>query len=624
MILSRISAYVWKNWFLIGACLFLCAAYYYSFVDRAVVDLSITVEKRTFFRLYWAASDQEFSEARQVRVLVNPDRRDYRFYLTDLGGIDRLRVDPHDFKGKSTIHRLVFSQKGWKPIDIGSNEDGFSSLQPLSQVAVSALQEDGLHTVSSGNDPNYLYLPVLEPVVFGWPGEICRLLAMFLLLYGGSLLAGRLFPKMRYVPVFLAVAVGLTLTMAVISAKDVHPDETVHIEASRYYVDHWLPPVVDSDEIRNSYSRYGVSRLNGLEPYYLLAGKFGTLLEALQLPSYLSFRLFNVALLCALFLLSVRYAGMRVMAAVLLISPQLWYVFGYCNSDAFAVFVGIIACWQVADPASVVNRYLDGEDEHRWLAMLLAAALIGMLLVIKKNFLPLTPFLLVMVLIRIFRREDKALIVQSLSRLAVPCLIGLTLVGGRLAADWWVNGFDSAAKVEAMRVEMAEPLFNPATPVEKRHVYLNMKERGVTLSKIIHTHRWLEKTFRSGFGVYGYMTVSASHVFYDLVRWAVLALLAFVVGSVLLRGKWHQRLIMVGALLFSLALVWAALYHAWTADFQAQGRYLFPVALMIAAATLAAERALERKMLCFLLTMAFSLSCYSFIVVGIDGIVKIV
>lgn len=44
---------------------------------------------------------------------------------------------------------------------------------------------------------------------------------------------------------------------------------------------------------------------------------------------------------------------------------------------------------------------------------------------------------------------------------------------------------------------------------------------------------------------------------------------------------------------------------------------------MIAAAALAAERTLQRKMLCFLLAAAFTLSGYSFIFVGLDGIVKI-
>ncbi|MEE4313163.1 MAG: hypothetical protein V2J11_01630 [Desulfofustis sp.] len=608
---------------MITVCLALCAGYFFFFVDRAVVDLSISVDKRGFFRIYWAAADQGFTEDRHARVLVSPDRRNYRLYLTDLGKVAQLRVDPHDFKGESVLHRLTFSQKGWRTIDVGGSGNGFSSFQPLAQIAGSSLRDDGLHTVSSGNDPNYLYRPVPEPAPFGWPGESCRLLAMFLLLYGGGLLAGGLFSRMRYVPVCLAIVVGLALTMATISNRDVHPDESVHIGASSYYVDHWLPPVIDSKEILDTYSRYGVSRLNSQEIYYLFAGKFGALLEAFGLPDYLSFRLFNVALLLSLFLLSVKYASMRVVVAVLLVSPQLWYVFGYCNSDAFGVFVGILACWQVADPASLVNRYLDGEAARRWPAVLLAAILIGLLLLLKKNFLVLVPFLLVMVLVRIYRAGDAVQSKASLIRLVIPCLIGLALVGGRLAADWQVNGLDRVSTVDTMRAELAEPLFNPKTPVDKRHVYLNMKERGVTLGKIVHTHRWFEKTFRSGFGVYGYMTVSASHVFYDLVRWTVLALLVFVVGSVLLRGRWQHRLVMIAALSFSLALVWAALYHSWSADFQAQGRYLFPAALMIVAAAQAAEQTLQRKMLCFLLLAVFTLSSYSFIVVGLDGIAQI-
>ena len=196
--LGSVLAHIWRHRFLITACLVLSAGYFLFFVDRAVVDLSISVDKRTFFRIYWAAADQGFAEERHARVLVSPDRRDYRFYLTDLGRIERLRIDPHDFKGESVhpdeavhigassyyvdhwlppvvLHRLTFSQKGWQSIDVTSSGEGFSSFQPHAQIAASSLRADGLHTVSSGNDPNYLYQPVPEPAPFGWPGESCRL-----------------------------------------------------------------------------------------------------------------------------------------------------------------------------------------------------------------------------------------------------------------------------------------------------------------------------------------------------------------------------------------------------------------------------------------------------------------
>ena len=152
---------------------------------------------------------------------------------------------------------------------------------------------------------------------------------------------------------------------------------------------------------------------------------------------------------------------------------------------------------------------------------------------------------------------------------------------------------------------------------------MNMKERGVTLGKIITVHRWFEKSFRSAFGAYGHMTVLATHVYYDLVRWLALALVIFVAGSVLIGGDWSERLIMVGAFCCAAALVAASLHHSWTADFQAQGRYLFPVALVVGIGAANAERCLNRRMLCLLLTLMFAVSCYSFIGVALAHISRI-
>lgn len=171
-----------------------------------------------------------------------------------------------------------------------------------------------------------------------------------------------------------------------------------------------------------------------------------------------------------------------------------------------------------------------------------------------------------------------------------------------------------------MQEELAEPMFNPATELAKRHVYLSMKERGVTLAKMIHVHRWFEKSFRSGFGVYGYMTVSATHVLYDLMRWLIITLVCFVVVSVLVWGSWSDRLTMVAAIGVSAALIGASFHHSWTADFQAQGRYLFPIALLIGVAAAQAERAIGQRIFCVLLSLMFFISSYSFIVVGLQHI----
>lgn len=617
---SRTIHTIVRDWFLLGVCLLLCLAYFFGFVNRATVDLSIDVEKRTFFRVYWAEEGEEFSASANSRVLVNPGKHHYQFYLTNIGHIDRLRIDPHDYPGDSVIQQLTLSQKGWQPISLVGQKSG-SALKPNNQVGEFSLDADGLLTRSIGKDPHYIWKPRFIAEPFGWPGELARLLILFGVIYLAGIMARNLVLEKRYVPLYLAAAVGLILVMAVISKQDVHPDEYVHIKAASYYVDNWLPPEVGSDEIRHTYSRYGVSRLNGFEIYYFFAGKFGTLIESLNIPDYMAFRLFNVLLFSTILLISLGYRNSRMMMAVLLVSPQLWYVFSYCNSDAFALFAATIAGWQVVDKNSLFNRYLsDRGGINRLLTPLILGLMAGLLMMIKKNYYPFALFLLIVVLYGIWLNRENSSFRTSLIKLFVICLIGISLPMVKLGLDYFVNGVDRNDKIAAMQEELAEPMFNPATELAKRHVYLSMKERGVTLAKMIHVHRWFEKSFRSGFGVYGYMTVSATHVLYDLMRWLIITLVCFVVVSVLVWGSWSDRLTMVAAIGVSAALIGASFHHSWTADFQAQGRYLFPIALLIGVAAAQAERAIGQRIFCVLLSLMFFISSYSFIVVGLQHI----
>jgi len=77
---------------------------------------------------------------------------------------------------------------------------------------------------------------------------------------------------------------------------------------------------------------------------------------------------------------------------------------------------------------------------------------------------------------------------------------------------------------------------------------------------------------------------------------------------------------MLSALFFASLLVLASLHHSWTADFQAQGRYLFPLLPILGVAAAAGERFISRRVFCFFSILLFTISCYSFIFIGIRGL----
>jgi len=181
---SRLFEIIRRDWFLLGVCLVLTGAYFFYFVGRAHVDLSIDVEKRTFFRVYWSEQGESFSQAHHARVLVSPEQQDYQFFLTDIGNISTIRIDPHEYTGKSVISRLVISQKGWESIKMGGDRS-FAALAPLAHIDAFTTDHNKLETISSGNDPQFLYGLTAQPASFGWFAELFRLLIIFLLLYAG-------------------------------------------------------------------------------------------------------------------------------------------------------------------------------------------------------------------------------------------------------------------------------------------------------------------------------------------------------------------------------------------------------------------------------------------------------
>jgi hypothetical protein len=175
-----------------------------------------------------------------------------------------------------------------------------------------------------------------------------------------------------------------------------------------------------------------------------------------------------------------------------------------------------------------------------------------------------------------------------------------------------------------MQVELAHPWYNPDTELHKKHISLYRKARGTTLEQIIKIERWFERSFQTSFGVYGYFTISGTQGYYNLVRWSGTALLVFVFGSIFLRGGLIGSGLAVAALGLAAGLIGVSLYHSWAVDFQAQGRYLFPILPMLGILYGWNHAAVNRRFLIVFLVPMVVLGIYSFIFEGLMRIPKIV
>ncbi|NNF47868.1 MAG: hypothetical protein HKN69_13970, partial [Desulfofustis sp.] len=94
-------------WVTAAVCLLGCFYYFFFFYNRALVEVEIEVEHKTRFKLYWAQNNESFSEDHASGVTVVPGRSSYTFFLTNLGGIDQLRIDPFQYQGSGIIKRLT-------------------------------------------------------------------------------------------------------------------------------------------------------------------------------------------------------------------------------------------------------------------------------------------------------------------------------------------------------------------------------------------------------------------------------------------------------------------------------------------------------------------------------------
>ncbi len=610
----------WKYPLLLGFLLSLL--YIHFFENRATVELEIQVPQKTWFTLYWTADGKGYSEWRMARVRVSPKQQYYRFYLTDIRDIEKLRIDPHMFEGEIVLKKLLITQRGQKDIECIADT---VPLQPLSHIDSLQWKDDGLHVSSTGNDPQLEYTVALHDGIFVSWLLLFRIVAIFSFTFLFFSFSRNFHREEQFVPLFLVAVFTLVVVMAAISRENVHPDEYVHLDAAEYYENHSLPPKVDDPEIRDTFSVYGVSRLNNYELPYFFIGKLSVMLRAFHLPEYFNLRVFNILLFAVLLLYILKNPAARMLTAPLLISPQIWYVFSYCNSDAFGIVVSFLVACQFVLPGSMLNSYLLGKyPEKRKLPILLLGCLVGALFLLKKNYLFFTIFIAGYGLWRMLLLVEPAKRRLYCKRMIILGCLGLSMAGLRIGAGYAVNGMDMASRKAQVQEQLADYAYKPSTPLEEKHPFLYRKARGDSLKKIVVMDRWFEKTFRSAFGVYGYFTVSGVDIYYSLVRIVGGALFLLLCAALIIRGG------PAGILLFALfvtcggALIGASLYHSWTMDYQTQGRYLFPLIPMFCVLLYHTRTLMQGSLYKLLLTSLFVLSVYSFVFVALLKLPKIV
>ncbi len=600
----------------------LSTAFYFFIHSRAVIDLALSTSAATTFKIYWADSEEPFSENRSSKIYLHPGKTEYSLRIGNIAGIEKIRIDTSDRRPATlVISQVRISQPGYETLVFHSEND-FKRFQVGGGIRDVFINENGLHVFPDTNDPQlFLDIPqrvYTRPYLALSVGYISILILVGLVL----LLFDVGTTNFEFVPFLIFFVLALATTMAVLTKNNRHPDEYVHVAAAQYYRDHVAPPQIGSQVIKDSYSVYGFSRLHTGEIAYLVAGTYLRLLEPFHINKYQAARSFNLLLLFILFILTLKREAFRIFMLPVLISPQVWYVFSYFNSDAFALFISLLACYLLVNPQSIFHKYIqNGLEPKDWVYLLISAALFACLLLTKKNFYFFILFLFLYfiwaVIFKVFKIDRAAVI-----RIGVVVISGIGLFLTYWGADYLVNNFDRQQKLEIAQEKYAREEFKPSTPIEQKHSSLSMKDRGVSLREMVVNKGCLQTIFNSSFGKYGYTSITASNGYYEFLLINVILMTVLVGSSIVMRGGFSTTILLGIVVFVSTLLILAVVLRSWSIDFQPQGRYLLPVIGMIAVLLHHSHRIIPRSLFNFLLGSMYLSAVYNFVSVGLTEIEK--
>ena len=626
-----------KSWPSLLVGIFISALYLFFFALRADVEIQVRMGSpgTHWFTVYWADQDQAYTESKSHRFRINGSQRVYQFFIGNLGTIDRIRFDPVPFKTEMLIEHIGVTQPGFAEIQLNT-ENGFAGLEAINHIENMEVHEGGLEFDNTGHDPQ-LEFQIKQSLFTHIP--VNHLVAVIGILLG-TLVVGRvvggLQANLAYVPAMLLVTVALAFTMAVVSKQYiqgsngvrlfVHPDEDAHVSAVEHFSDHWLPPRLDDPAIAHSFSIYGYTRLASMELYYPITGYLSRLLETFRQPFIINSRLVGVLLFALVALFAFRLESFRPFAAPFLITPQVWYLFSYSNSDGFAILLSTVAAYQLAVKQSTFNRLMTMDSPRwMWLHSLWLGLLAGSLLLLKLNFYFFVMFLGLYLIWRTLSGDigDKSELRRFWTRVVLIAVIGVATYGGRYAVDHAVNGPDSGAIAKQMVEQYSEPLYKPSTELHRKHLYLYMRDRGMSLDHVLLGERWAGKTLVSAVGAYGYTQFVGSQLYYDLMQILCLLLAGVMLFSILVYGPASIHWLFVITVFCGISLWAASLWQSWTISFQPQGRYLAPVLPMLGVLYYHLRPWIMSRTFNVLVAAIFAVGVYSFIFIGLGSIPKI-
>jgi uncharacterized membrane protein len=352
-------------------------------------------------------------------------------------------------------------------------------------------------------------------------------------------------------------------------------------------------------------------------------GKFIALLQGWLATPEIAARLFNVLLFVVLALWVAARLGTSFAPFVLLISPQIWYVFSYVNGDAWALFVAMLVVVQLAQQKSALQAYLESKSwSESFQGALLFAFLLALMIMAKRNYYLFLLFVAFVAGWTTLTQPGWALRRHFGLKWALIFLLAAAFFFPVRIAHEAHNGFDIPRLQSEQAERFAAPHFKPSEVAAGTGAgRLVLRKQGVSFVALFTERGWVAESFQSFCGIYRWMTLKGNDYYYVLMGFLYAVLVTLLLLRVA-RLSGQDALFAAGVLATACLVVLASAYSSWTADYQPQGRYLFPILPMFALLFHRYRDSLRSRAFYLLFGCLFVGSIYSFIFAALRNIPK--
>lgn len=425
------------------------------------------------------------------------------------------------------------------------------------------------------------------------------------------------------ISILTIVVAGACVWVIAFHSAGGHPDEDDVIKCLNYGMNHLIPPDMRLDEVADTYSGYGYTKLANSTWYFLIAGKIAWIANKLW-AGILYYRVPNFLMFAVMAFIYIRQIQkQRWLSLVLGICVQAWYIFSYTTADAMDFFLCFIALVLLTDGDSLLFKSVDERFKLKgiWRHALLGI-LFGFIFLGKPNYWAILGMVFITLLFKLIEtsKEDRRSLWVNYG--VILGFFALTVIF-RYLFDFYHYGF----RISQVKAEM-EALYsaydkNPTTPSQDIAVTYRMFRYGHSLPELfMAAPTWFKSTFRSFFGVISDRTSKDTYfnIMGVLYGFVIFVLAYFGVKNVSDKPKNDKIKIFILFALFVASFV-ASIINSYVSDSQPQGRYLLPMLFTASYIAYLIPEIFEKKFFKFAIISLQVLSAWYFVTAGVGSFV---